>query len=137
MLCSPALFLDVESFIEADNLVTPDSIKPEWYFLVYYAMLRSVESKVGGLIFVVCFLLVLWVPTSKVSSCYSFVRQILFWSLCSMFIVLSYLGGCHAEYPFVLLSKILGFALLFLLSLYKGFWRLSNIGGVIHWGGLG
>lgn len=55
----PDFVLDTESYIQADPLVTPASIKPEWYFLAFYAMLRSVESKVGGLILVLAFLFVL------------------------------------------------------------------------------
>lgn len=58
LLC-PDFVLDVESFIEADPMVTPSTIKPEWYFLPFYAMLRSIESKVGGLVFVLLFLFVL------------------------------------------------------------------------------
>lgn len=53
----PDCVLDVEGFIEADSLVTPVSIKPEWYFLVFYAMLRSVSSKLGGLVLVLVFLI--------------------------------------------------------------------------------
>lgn len=58
MVC-PDGVLDVESYIQADPLVTPVSIKPEWYFLAFYAMLRSIESKVGGLVLVLVFLFVL------------------------------------------------------------------------------
>lgn len=75
---SPDLVLDAEAYLEADPLVTPASIKPEWYFLVYYAMLRSIRSKIGGLVLVVIFLLVLWLPTQNYSSCYYISRQILF-----------------------------------------------------------
>lgn len=59
MLVFPDFVLDLESYIEADPLVTPVSIKPEWYFLAFYAMLRSIESKVGGLVLVLVFLFVL------------------------------------------------------------------------------
>ena len=59
LLLCPDLVLDIESYIQADPLVTPVSIKPEWYFLAFYAMLRSVESKVGGLVLVLVFLLLL------------------------------------------------------------------------------
>jgi len=59
ILISPDLFLDVERYIEADPMVTPVSIKPEWYFLAFYAMLRSVESKIGGIVLVAIFLIVL------------------------------------------------------------------------------
>lgn len=56
MLVEPDLVLDVERYIQADSLVTPVSIKPEWYFLAFYAMLRSIESKIGGLVLVLVFL---------------------------------------------------------------------------------
>lgn len=55
----PDYVLDVERYIEADPLVTPVSIKPEWYFLAFYAMLRSVSSKLGGLVLVLVFLFLL------------------------------------------------------------------------------
>jgi len=70
--------LDVESYIEADPMVTPVSIKPEWYFLAFYAMLRSIESKVGGLVLVLIFLFVMWVPTFKFSCVYRVGRQAIF-----------------------------------------------------------
>ncbi len=78
MVSCPDLVLDVESYIEADPLVTPESIKPEWYFLAFYAMLRSIESKVGGLILVISFLFVLWLPTFKESCGYRVIRQYIF-----------------------------------------------------------
>lgn len=74
----PDLVLDVERYLHADPLVTPASIKPEWYFLFYYAMLRSVSSKIGGLILVIVFLFVLWLPTKKYACCYFLSRQALF-----------------------------------------------------------
>lgn len=55
----PDLVVDVEGYLEADPLTTPASIKPEWYFLIYYAMLRSIESKIGGLILVASLLVFL------------------------------------------------------------------------------
>lgn len=59
MWCFPDYVLDVESYIEADPLVTPVSIKPEWYFLAFYAILRSVSSKLGGLVLVIVYLFIL------------------------------------------------------------------------------
>nr|AYH51374.1 cytochrome b [Cotylurus marcogliesei] len=125
LLYSPDFVLDVESYIEADPLVTPVSIKPEWYFLAFYAMLRSVESKVGGLILVLLFLLVLWLPTVNSSSSYSVSRQILFWFMASLFFLLSYLGACHPEFPFVFISKVASVTMVICVSLYKGLWAVS------------
>lgn len=59
LIFCPDGVLDVERYILADPLVTPVSIKPEWYFLAFYAMLRSIESKIGGLVLVLLFLFVL------------------------------------------------------------------------------
>lgn len=47
---APNYLLHVDNYVEADPLVTPPHIVPEWYFLIFYAMLRSVPSKVGGIL---------------------------------------------------------------------------------------
>lgn len=122
LMCSPDFVLDVERYIEADPLVTPVSIKPEWYFLAFYAMLRSVESKIGGLVLVLIFLFVLWLPTVKVSASYRVSRQILFWLIVVLFILLSYLGACHPEFPYVHIRKAARFIMVLSVSLYKGLW---------------
>ena len=49
MYC-PTIFMDAENFIMANQLVTPTHIKPEWYFLFGYAILRSVPNKLGGVL---------------------------------------------------------------------------------------
>lgn len=51
---------DVENFKQADPLVTPVHIKPEWYFLFVYAILRSIPNKFGGVIALVLSILVLF-----------------------------------------------------------------------------
>jgi len=43
-------FIDPENFIEANSLVTPKHIQPEWYFLFAYAILRSIPNKILGVI---------------------------------------------------------------------------------------
>nr|YP_010235125.1 cytochrome b [Notocotylus intestinalis]QTC30697.1 cytochrome b [Notocotylus intestinalis] len=122
MLYLPDLVLDVESYIEADPLVTPVSIKPEWYFLAFYAMLRSIDSKIGGLVLVIIILFVLWLPSSNVSCSYSVIRQYVFWSIVAVFLLLSYLGACHPEFPYVLVSKVSSFLMVILLCMFKGLW---------------
>jgi ubiquinol-cytochrome c reductase cytochrome b subunit len=39
-----------DNYIEANPLVTPAHIVPEWYFLPFYAILRAIPSKLGGVI---------------------------------------------------------------------------------------
>lgn len=50
VLLFPALFGDPENYNQADALVTPVHIKPEFYFLWAYAILRSVPNKLGGVV---------------------------------------------------------------------------------------
>lgn len=75
---NPSLVLDCEAFIEANSLVTPSKIKPEWYFLGYYAILRSISSKLGGLVFVLVILFIMWVPKNNCRCIYSLSRQLIF-----------------------------------------------------------
>ena len=49
-LLHPYLLGDPDNFIPANPLVTPAHIQPEWYFLFAYAILRSIPSKLGGVI---------------------------------------------------------------------------------------
>nr|QXU59658.1 cytochrome b [Cephalochlamys namaquensis] len=121
----PDLVVDTEGYLEVDSLTTPVSIKPEWYFLVYYAMLRSVESKVGGLVLVVALLFFLWVPTFNNSSSYFVSRQLVFWLLVSLFISLTYLGACHPEYPYLIVCRCFSFSIVACMFIFKLFW--SNL----------
>lgn len=95
-------------------------------------MLRSVESKVGGLVLVVVFLFLLWVPTFKISCSYRVGRQLVFWWFVSAFVVLTYLGACHPEAPYVVISQVRRGGIVFLLFIFKAFWRASK--GYAHIG---
>lgn len=57
-----------DNYIEANSLVTPEHIVPEWYFLPFYAILRSIPNKVGGIIAMGCsliiFIIIIFVTTS-------------------------------------------------------------------------
>jgi len=48
-----------DNYIEANPLVTPHSIVPEWYFLAFYAILRAIPNKLGGVIAMVSAILIL------------------------------------------------------------------------------
>lgn len=57
---SPNFLLHVDNYIQANPLVTPSHIVPEWYFLVFYAILRSIPSKVGGIMLLLFSILILF-----------------------------------------------------------------------------
>ena len=46
----PNLLGHSDNYIEANPMVTPAHIVPEWYFLPFYAILRSIPHKLGGVI---------------------------------------------------------------------------------------
>jgi quinol-cytochrome oxidoreductase complex cytochrome b subunit len=68
----PNFFAEPDNYIPANPLVTPHHIVPEWYLLPFYAMLRSIPDKLGGVIVLAAALLILffvpWLDTSKVRS---------------------------------------------------------------------
>ena len=119
---SPDALVDIEAYLEADPMKTPLSIKPEWYFLMFYAILRCINSKLGGLALIVSFLFFLWVPTFNNSRSYFVFRQLLFWSIVSLFGSLIYLGGCHPEYPYLFICQIFSLFIVIFMFLFKLLW---------------
>jgi ubiquinol-cytochrome c reductase cytochrome b subunit len=49
-----------DNYIRADSLVTPKHIVPEWYFLPFYAILRAIPNKLGGVIAMFSSILILF-----------------------------------------------------------------------------
>ena len=107
----PNLLGDPNNFIEANPLQTPADIVPEWYFLPYYAILRSVPDKLLGVCMMFGSLLVLfilpWLDTSRVRSCRF--RPTYRWFLLVWVVSFIVLGICGANKPegiWVILSRI-------------------------------
>jgi ubiquinol-cytochrome c reductase cytochrome b subunit len=100
-----------DNYIEANPMVTPAHIVPEWYFLPYYAILRSIPDKLGGVIAMVGSILILMalplVNTSNIRS--SFFRPLhkqFFWLFVADVILLGWIGGCPVEDPYVLIGQL-------------------------------
>jgi ubiquinol-cytochrome c reductase cytochrome b/c1 subunit len=97
----PNFLGDAANYIEANPLVTPTHIVPEWYFLPYYAILRAIPDKLGGVLAMfgaIAVLFVLpWLDTSRVRSC-SF-RPIYKWFMFVLVIDVVVLGVCGANPP--------------------------------------
>nr|YP_009243407.1 cytochrome b [Loxodon macrorhinus]AMR55879.1 cytochrome b [Loxodon macrorhinus] len=116
LLAALALFLpnllgDAENFIPANPLVTPPHIKPEWYFLFAYAILRSIPNKLGGVLALLFSIFILMlVPllhTSKQrSNTFRPLTQIFFWLLVANSIILTWIGGQPVEQPFIMVGQI-------------------------------
>jgi ubiquinol-cytochrome c reductase cytochrome b subunit len=103
-----------DNYIPADPLVTPAHIVPEWYFLPFYAILRAIPDKLGGVLFMFGSLLILfvlpWLDTSKIKSgSFRPLFKPFFWLFAANFIFLGYLGGKPAEGTYVILSRVATF----------------------------
>jgi ubiquinol-cytochrome c reductase cytochrome b subunit len=94
------------NYVPANPLVTPNEIVPEWYLLPFYAILRSVPDKLGGVICMfgsIALLFVLpWLDTSRVRSC-TF-RPIYKWFVFVLVIAMLVLGYCGAHSPDAVLN---------------------------------
>nr|BAE91972.1 cytochrome b [Psenes maculatus] len=110
-LFSPNLLGDPDNFTPANPMVTPPHIKPEWYFLFAYAILRSIPNKLGGVLALLASILVLMVVpflhTSKQRALtFRPVSQFLFWTLVADVVILTWIGGMPAEQPFIIIGQV-------------------------------
>lgn len=101
----PNILGDPENFIKANPLITPLHIKPEWYFLWLYAILRRIPNKLGGVIAIFAAILVLLIfpfimKPQLPSNAYYPISQIKFWGFITVILSLTWIGGCPVEYPF-------------------------------------
>ena len=107
---SPNFLGHSDNYILANALVTPFHIVPEWYFLPFYAILRSVPDKLLGVLLLLSAIVALLflpfiVKIEKRSFYYSPILKILFWFFVINCIFLGWLGGKPIEYPFLFLSQ--------------------------------
>nr|AKQ13028.1 cytochrome b [Pachytriton granulosus] len=130
-LIVPNLLVDPENFIPANPLMAPPHIKPEWYFLFAYAILRSIPNKLGGVIALLMSILILmFIPmlhTSKQRSLmFRSTSQILFWLLVANTLILTWIGGMPVEPPFTeigQIASILYFLLFIIMIPLIGLWE--------------
>jgi len=100
-----------DNYIPANPMQTPAHIVPEWYFLPFYAILRAVPDKLGGVLLMfgaIAILFILpWLDRSPVRSArFRPVFRIFFWLLFIDALALGYLGGKPAEGIYVTLSRV-------------------------------
>nr|AVW86195.1 cytochrome b [Iphione sp. YZ-2018] len=121
-LFAPNALGDPENFIPANPLVTPVHIKPEWYFLWLYAILRSIPNKLGGVVAMFSAMLIMFlVPTiykqNLRGNIFYPIAQSLFWLLVSTVMMLTWIGGCPVEAPYEALG--LTFTILYFILFFS------------------
>ena len=105
---NPWLLGDPENWIKANPIISPVHIQPEWYFLFAYAILRCIPRKIGGVIALVLRVIILYLLPlnfsykSKNKKFSFFFYIFLFYS----FFILTWLGGCPVEEPYILIRQI-------------------------------
>nr|YP_001661380.1 cytochrome b [Dendrohyrax dorsalis]CAP17667.1 cytochrome b [Dendrohyrax dorsalis] len=107
----PDLLGDPDNYTPANPLNTPPHIKPEWYFLLAYAILRSIPNKLGGVIALISSILILMllplIHTSKQRSLmFRPISQFLFWLLVADLLTLTWVGGQPVEHPYTTISQM-------------------------------
>jgi len=114
----PDIFRDPDNFMAANSIVTPVHIKPEWYFLFAYAILRCIPNKLIGVVILVLSLLVFYLfPFTEKKLHIRGLYVFLFWLWVFNFIALTWLGGSPVESVYIFLSQVCGFLYFFLLFL--------------------
>lgn len=111
ILFAPNLFTDPENFLNANPLVTPIHIQPEWYFLWLYAILRSIPNKLGGVVALLAALIILFIlpfsnTRNKLGSRFNLPNQLIFWIIVASWFILTWIGRKPVEEPFVLTGQL-------------------------------
>nr|ABZ90243.1 cytochrome b [Makalata macrura] len=116
MLMMLVLFLpdslgDPDNYTPANPLNTPPHIKPEWYFLFAYAILRSIPNKLGGVLALVFSILILMLfPSLHMSKQRSMsfrpLSQYMMWLLVSNLLILTWIGGQPVEHPYIMIGQL-------------------------------
>nr|UJY53601.1 cytochrome b [Microtus majori] len=106
----PDILGDPDNYTPANPLNTPPHIKPEWYFLFAYAILRSIPNKLGGVLALILSILILSIMpllhTSKQRALtFRPITQTMYWILVADLLILTWIGGQPVEYPFIIIGQ--------------------------------
>lgn len=110
-LLNPYILSDPENFNQANSIITPIHIQPEWYFLFAYAILRSIPNKLGGVIALIISILILLILPFNINYKikgfkFYFLNQIRYWNFIALFIILTWIGARPVENPYILIGQL-------------------------------
>ena len=131
-----------DNYIEANPLVTPPHIVPEWYFLPYYAILRSIPDKLTGVLAMFASIAVLaflpWLDTSRVKSGrYRPAFRLFFWVFAVVAVLLGYVGSQSTDAKVITLGDTVlldmsGFGLILTVYYFAHFLIILPLLGLIE-----
>nr|AAL83580.1 cytochrome b [Atractaspis microlepidota] len=130
MAFAPNTFNDPENFSKANPLVTPQHIKPEWYFLFAYGILRSIPNKLGGTLALLMSIAILatmpFTHTSIIrSSTFRPAAQLMFWTLVATFTIMTWTATKPVEPPFITIGQTTSI-------LYFSFFMINPLMGLME-----
>jgi quinol-cytochrome oxidoreductase complex cytochrome b subunit len=107
----PNMLGETVNYVKANPLQTPPHIVPEWYLLPYYAILRAIPDKLGGVVAMLASVLILfvlpWLDTSKVRSArFRPIYKQLFWVFFADCVVLGWVGAHPPEGVYIMIARI-------------------------------
>nr|YP_010395083.1 apocytochrome b [Polyopes affinis]UQJ72524.1 apocytochrome b [Polyopes affinis] len=108
---SPNVLGHPDNYIEANPMITPAHIVPEWYFLPFYAILRSIPHKLGGVTAMISAIAILaflpWIHSTEIrSSRFRPLYRFFYWVMISCCLILGWIGGMPVENPYVVIGQI-------------------------------
>ncbi len=107
----PNYFVHPDNYIPANPLQTPPHIVPEWYLLPFYAILRAIPDKLGGVIFMAASLIILflvpWLDTSRVRSArFRPTFRVLYWFFVADVLILGLVGANPPEGAWIVIGRL-------------------------------
>nr|WAB70020.1 cytochrome b [Osteocephalus planiceps] len=128
---APNILGDPDNFTPANPLVTPPHIKPEWYFLFAYAILRSIPNKLGGVLALLFSIMILFlIPILHTSHqrtlAFRPFAKLLFWTLVANAMILTWIGGQPVEDPYIIIGQmasVIYFIIFIMLIPALGLWE--------------
>lgn len=100
-----------DNYIPGNPMVTPPSIVPEWYLLPFYAILRSIPDKLGGVLCMFAAIFILFIlPITDRSiirgNSFKILSKLFFFLFVFNFFLLMNIGQLHVEVPYIQLGQI-------------------------------
>lgn len=111
ILTFPFLLNNPDNFSSMNYYVTPIHIEPEWYFLFFYSILRSIDNKLNGLLLIIISVIIFFIYPLYIKLKFQSIKLyiyiiIIFSFLINLIILIRWLGAKIIEYPYLQVNKI-------------------------------